>query len=66
MKFKDIAKQKPDQLSKKIDELHRELMKDRAQVASGSTPKNPGNIRRIRKSIARIKTFLNSQTGEEQ
>ncbi len=37
-----------------------ELVKSNSQVASGSVPKNPGQIRQTKKTIARIITILNN------
>ena len=45
-------------LKLKIDELNKELIKLNAQVATGSTIKNPKQIREIKKTIARIKTTI--------
>ena len=57
MKAKEIKALPADQLAKKKEELEFELVKLNAQVASGTTPKNPGQIRNIKKSIARINTI---------
>lgn len=50
---------------KKMKELKMELMKLRAQVARGTPPENPGKIRAIRKTIARILTYKNQKKKEE-
>jgi len=47
-----------NELKKKLSELRLELSKERGQVAMGGTVKNPGRIRELRKSIARILTIL--------
>lgn len=57
MKFKELKTLKPEELEKKEQELQLELMKLRSQVAMGTTPKNPGRIRAIKRTIARIKTL---------
>lgn len=41
----------------RLSELNKELMKLRAQVSRGTPPENPGRIRAIRRTIARILTF---------
>lgn len=58
MKFKDIANQSPDELKKKLTELEMDLMKDYVQIAAGTTPKNPGKVKQVKKSIAKIKMAL--------
>ncbi len=50
---------------KKMKELRMELMKLRAQVARGTPPENPGKIKAIRKTIARILTYQNQKKKEE-
>lgn len=47
----------PDaELQQRLDELRRELIKLNAQVATGTVPKNPGQIRQTRRTVARIRT----------
>lgn len=60
---KEIAAMKDDALDKRLDDLQKELMKFRSQVASGTIPKNPGKIKLIRKTIARIHT---EKTGRKK
>jgi large subunit ribosomal protein L29 len=57
MKQKELKSLSKDQLKKKKEELEFELIKLNSQVASGTTPKNPGQIKNIKKSIARINTI---------
>lgn len=45
-------------LLKRLDELKLELAKERGQIAIGGSPTNPGRIREIRKTIARILTEM--------
>ena len=40
-------------------------MKNNAQVAIGTTPKSPGQIRQIKRTIARILTILKEKTNKE-
>ena len=54
MKFKDIAELSVEDREAKVREMELELMKERAQIASGTSPKNPGNIKELRRTIARI------------
>lgn len=45
----------------KLSELKKELMQARAQVATGTSPKNPGRIKVIKRTIARIYTLANKK-----
>ena len=58
MKAKELRALNPDDLKKKQSELKRDLMKEYAQVATGTIPKNPGRIRQVRKTVARISMVL--------
>jgi large subunit ribosomal protein L29 len=46
-------------LNEKLTELKMELIKINAQISMGTLPENPGRIKEIRKTIARIKTLKN-------
>ena len=41
----------------KLNELRKELIKINSQVSMGTLPENPGRIKEIRRTIARILTF---------
>jgi large subunit ribosomal protein L29 len=46
--------------NERLDELERlklELIRERAVASAGGAPENPGRIKEIRKTIARIKTI---------
>jgi ribosomal protein L29 len=58
MKKKDLQSKSVDELQKEVYELRRELIKERAQVAIGSQLKSPRKIYQLRKTVARIETFL--------
>jgi large subunit ribosomal protein L29 len=58
MKSKDIHAMPVAELNDKLAELRKELMKLNAQVATGTTPKSPGQVRTVKRTIARILTEL--------
>lgn len=58
MKAKELRSMSALDLRKKKAELSVDLMKEFAQVATGTIPKNPGRIRKSRKTIARISMIL--------
>ena len=62
MKTKEFSKMKGGDIDSKIKELKMELVKLYAQVASGTTPKKPTQIKLIRKNIARMLTVKNRST----
>lgn len=58
MKFKELKMASKEELLAKLSELRKELIKAYAQVATGTVPKSPGQIRNARRTIAKIKTEL--------
>jgi large subunit ribosomal protein L29 len=64
MKNKDIKKIKSEDVSKKLAELKTELMILHGQSKTGTPPKNPGQIKAIKKTMAKLYT-LNNQKKEE-
>lgn len=54
---KDLRGMSVEELNDKRMQLKIELSKERSAVASGTKPENPGKIREIRKTIARIETI---------
>jgi len=54
---KELSNLKDEVLESRLQELDKELMKLRSQVASGTVPRNPGKIKIIKKTIARIHTI---------
>jgi large subunit ribosomal protein L29 len=45
-------------LSTRLGELRLEMAKERGQIAIGGTPSNPGRIKEIKRTIARILTQI--------
>ena len=66
MKVKEIRAKKPEELQKSLVEMKSELIKLKAQVAMGTTPKSPKQIKAIRKTIARINTIAHEKTNGEK
>ena len=53
------------QLESKLKELKKELMKINTQKSTGSNPENPGRIKQIKKTIAKILTILKIKSSKE-
>ena len=66
MKKKELKAQNPANLKTKLSELRAELLKEKAQIAVGTLPKNPGKIRNARRTIARILTLLKQQEASKE
>ena len=69
MKIKEIRAASSEDLKSKLIELKKERMKINAQLSTGTTPKSPGQIKQMKKTIARILTVLKQKeknTKEEK
>lgn len=66
LKIKEIRSMTKEDLDDKLTELKKELMKINAQIATGTTPKSPGQVRQIRRTIARIKMVLKDKGGNKK
>jgi len=60
LKTKKAREMNEKEILDKLSELNLELSKERAASEIG-TVKNPGRIRELRKTIARIKTIINER-----
>ncbi|MBD3164879.1 50S ribosomal protein L29 [Candidatus Woesearchaeota archaeon] len=68
VKKKELWSMNREEMEKQLDNLKMELIKANSQVASGTAPKSPGQIRQSKKTIARILTILKNKekTKEEK
>ena len=62
MKKKDLKKMSESDIDKQLKELRLELLKERGNVEMGGNVKNPGKIRSIRKTIARMLTLKSQKS----
>lgn len=53
----EVHKMSPKEREEKLNELRAELLREQGVKAAGGAPKNPGRIRALRKTIARILTI---------
>lgn len=53
-----------EDLEKRMKELKLELAKERGKIAVGGVPENPGRIREVRRTVARIMTVMSARRSE--
>ncbi|WP_227374395.1 50S ribosomal protein L29 [Haladaptatus halobius] len=53
----EIRDMTPAERDAELDELETELLNSKAVKAAGGAPENPGRIKELRRTIARIKTI---------
>ncbi|MHA1683374.1 MAG: 50S ribosomal protein L29 [Promethearchaeota archaeon] len=59
LKKNKIKEMSLEEKTKKLEEYKEELAYQRNLLASGNTTDSPGKIKSIKKTIARLKTFIN-------
>jgi len=59
----DLEKMSDSELNKKMDELRRELLKVETQKSMGMIPDNPGRVKELRRTRARIMTIKKRRGG---
>ena len=52
------------ELSEQLNKLEMELVQDLGKVSAGGAPENPGRIREIKRTIARIQTEQTKRRNE--
>ena len=57
MKYEELKALANEELEKKATEARIELMKLRSQIATGTNPKNPHQVKALKKILARIETL---------
>jgi large subunit ribosomal protein L29 len=62
LRVDEIRDMDVSEIDEKIEELKQELLKINTTIASGGAPENPGKIKAIRRTIARMKT-IRAQKG---
>jgi len=66
LKVKDIKNMEAKDIDEKIKEFRKELIKLNAQIATGTVPKSPGEVRNIKKNIARMLTIKTIKLNEKK
>ena len=65
LRAKEIKQMGSEEVGKALEQLRESLLHERASVALGGAPSNPGKIKSIRRQIARIKTVMASEDQKE-
>jgi large subunit ribosomal protein L29 len=66
IKLNEIKQMNEKALADKLDELRNELISINAQVAMGTLPENPGKIKEIKRTVAKILTIKKLKEGEDK
>ncbi len=63
---KEIRSRRKGELDEKLGQLKAELSREKAAIASGTRAENPGRVRELRRTIARILTILHEKETQTQ
>lgn len=66
IKNEELRKMNVQELQNKLVDMKKDLIKINAQIATGTVPENPGNIKNIKKTIARIYTIMKEKEGKKK
>lgn len=64
LKSKDIWEMDVDEIQNKLDELRAELSKNISKSSASGIIENPGKVRELKRTIARVLTILNEKQKE--
>ena len=64
LRSKEIWDMEVDEIQEKLVELRTELSKNIAKSAAAGVNENPGKIRELKRTIARVLTILNEKQKE--
>ncbi len=64
LRAKQLKQMNKEEIEDRLKSLKDSLLNERASVAMGGAPTNPGKIRSIRRQIARINTVLGSEDNK--
>ncbi len=60
---KELRQKSEEELRQMLAEYRAELRKIRAHTAAGVRPENPGRVRELKRTVARILTILQEKKG---
>jgi large subunit ribosomal protein L29 len=56
-----IREMSPEERDRRLDEMKTELSKLRTMISAGGSVENPGRVKELRKTIARLKTVIREE-----
>ena len=66
MKISEMRGMEPVALKERVVELKAEIAKEKALVAGGTRPENPGKIKSVRKEVARLLTVITEKERKQK
>jgi len=63
LKTSELRDMGKDELNEKLTDLKKEIVEEKGQIETGGFADNPGRMKEMRRTIARIKTVLNERAN---
>ncbi|MDI6643639.1 MAG: 50S ribosomal protein L29 [Methanobacteriaceae archaeon] len=64
LRSKEIREMEMDEIQKKLDELKAEYAKNVSKSSAAGVYEDPGKIKELKRTIARVLTIINEKKGE--
>jgi len=61
LRMSQIREMSPEERDRRLDEMKTELSKLRTMISAGGSVENPGRVKELRKTIARLKTVMREE-----
>ncbi len=61
LRMSQIREMAPEEREKRLNEMKTELSKLRTMISAGGSVENPGRVKELRKTIARLKTVMREE-----
>lgn len=61
LKADEIREMSEDEARERLNDLKKEIVEEKGQIETGGFAEDPGRIKEMRRTIARIKTVLNEK-----
>ena len=59
--MREIREMNPDERSRRLEELRTELSKLRTMISAGGSVENPGRVKALRRTIAKLLTVMREE-----
>ncbi len=66
LRSQEIREMEIKEIQKKLDELKAEHAKNISKSSASGVNENPGKIKELKRTIARVLTIINEKNGEEK
>lgn len=61
LRMSQIREMSPEERDRRLDEMKTELSKLKTMISAGGSVENPGRVKELRKTIARLKTVAREE-----